>query len=130
MTNTKRKVRNWALGIGTAVLIGAGVTAPHLDRDVYIATVTDKERVVKRRGDKVSSKYLVFTELQEGGTKVFKNTDSLLEFKFNSSDLQGRLKEGQTYEIGTYGWRVPLLSMYKNIVSVREENQRDYIIGQ
>ena len=128
MSNLGRRVRNWALGVGAAVLIGAGVTAPHLaphfDRDVYTATVTDKERVVKQSGNYVSSKYLVFTELQNGGTRVFENTDSFLELKFNSSDLQGRLREGRTYEIGTYGWRIPFLSMYENIVSVRETNQQ------
>jgi len=97
---------------GLAALVGW----PHLSRDTYRAKVTDKERVVD--GD--SNRYLVFTELEDGRTRVFENTDSTLEWKFNSSDLQGKLQEGKTYDIDTYGVRAPFFSWYENIIGVRE----------
>lgn len=82
-------------------------------------TVSDKERIVESNDDDgVSSKYIVFTE--EG--EVFENTDSVLRFKFNSSTVQGQLKEGQIYDATVYGWRIPFLSTYRNIVSATPAN--------
>lgn len=76
---------------GIAILaIGSCAVAPHLDRDSYTVTVTEKQ--VKRYDDK--DKYLIFTKAQDGSTKVFENTDSLIELKFNSSDVYGKLQEG------------------------------------
>lgn len=106
------------LGLVGLVLLGMGACtiAPHLDRDVYRATVTEKQ--VKRYND--SDKYLIFTELEDGSTKVFENTDSLIEWKFGSSDMYAKLKEDHTYKIKTYGWRIPFLSWYENIIGVEE----------
>ncbi len=101
-----------ALGIA---LLGAN-SAPHLTRRTYTATVTEK---VVKRYDK-SDKYIIFTKLSEGNIRVFQNTDSLLELKFRSSDLQAKIETGKSYEIETYGWRIPLFSWYENILNVRE----------
>ena len=107
------------IGGGALLLAGAlgGVTVgPHLDRDVYTATVTDKERVQSGK----SSYYRVYTRLPDGAVRVFQNTDSWLELKFNSADVQGELERGKTYRIHTYGWRVPFLSMFENITNVEK----------
>jgi len=40
--------------------------------------------------------------------------------KFDSSTIQGKLKVGKTYNLTHYGWRVPFLSWYENIVGVVE----------
>jgi hypothetical protein len=78
-------------------------------------TVTDKERVCSRDGDGgTSCQYLVFTE-----GEVFANRDSLIFTKWNSSDVQGRLREGGTYDVRVAGWRVPLFSAYRNIIEVK-----------
>lgn len=112
-----------ALAAAGIVGILGGTVGSHFDREDYLVTVTDKERVVNVSHDKdgnttSTSKYLVFTELPDGSVRVFENTDSLLELKFNSSDLQGTLREGRTYKIHTYGWRIPFFSAYENIVKV------------
>lgn len=109
------------LGCLVALLLGFGVGAPHCDRDAYIVTVTDKERVYESR----SSRYLVFTRLQNGQVRVFENTDSLLEGKFDSSDIQGEIEVGKTYQFETYGWRVPLFSEYENITRVTQINPEE-----
>lgn len=80
-------------------------------------TVTDKERIVEKSSDSVSSKYIVFTDKKADEKEVFENTDSFFRLKFNSSDVQGQLKKGETYNCKVYGWRVPFFSMYRNIVS-------------
>lgn len=82
--------------------------------DEVTFTVTDKERIVESNGETTSSRYLIFTN-----GEVFENTDSLLRLKFNSADIQGQLREGDTYDATVYGWRVPFLSMNRNIVDVR-----------
>jgi hypothetical protein len=86
----------------------------------YTVTVTDKERIVEGSGENTSSKYLVFCDDENGESLVFENTDELLRGKFNSSNIQGKLKEGNTYEITVVGYRVPFLSMYQNIIEVKE----------
>lgn len=84
-------------------------------KDTVTFTVTDKERVHHYKG---SSYYLVFTD-----GEVFKNDDQWYLGKFRSSDLQGQLKEGKTYRANVCGWRIPLLSEYRNIISAEEVAQ-------
>lgn len=81
-------------------------------KHVETITVSDKERVCS--SDTHDCKYLVFTE-----TGTYENTDTLLNFKFNSSDIQGQLKPGNTYEVEVWGFRVPVLSWYPNILEVK-----------
>lgn len=71
-------------------------------------TVTEKERV----SEGTSSRYLVFTDAE-----VFENVDNWWVLKFNSSDVYGRLKVGATCSATVSGWRFPLLSWYRNILS-------------
>ena len=81
----------------------------------YTVTITDKERTHSG-----SEKYLVFTEDENGNVMVFENADSLLRWKWDSSDLQGELKIGSTYEVTVVGYRVPIFSWYENIISIKE----------
>ncbi|MFW6226152.1 MAG: hypothetical protein ACOC3V_04270 [bacterium] len=83
--------------------------------EVVTIKVTDKERIVKDNGEKVESYYLVFTE-----DETFKNVDALFHVKFRSSDLQGKLKVGETYTVKVYGFRSGFLSMYRNIVKIEK----------
>ena len=95
--------------------IGISIYLPIATKENVTITVVDKERIVESGTDSVSSKYLIFTE-----DEVFENTDSLLVFKFNSSDIQGKLKIGETYQVRVYGWRVPIFSMYRNIIEIEK----------
>lgn len=84
----------------------------------YIVTVTDKERITSVSSSDSSSKYLVFAEDEQGETIVFENTDCMLRGKWNSSNIQGKLKVGNTYKITVVGYRIPFLSMYQNIIEI------------
>lgn len=86
----------------------------------YTITVTDKERIVEKRGDETSSKYLIFGEDENGDVLVFENSDVLVRGKWNSSTIQGSLKEGNTYKVIVVGYRIPFLSCYENIISFEE----------
>ncbi|MFH1420913.1 MAG: DUF1523 family protein [Candidatus Aenigmatarchaeota archaeon] len=107
------------VAVATA-LIGSCV-GPHFRRPEYVAEVTEK--VVKRYGN--SDKYLLFTRLNDGSTRVLENTDSLFEWKFDSSDIQAGIEPGKTYQFKTYGFRAPFLSWYENILSAEEVKEQN-----
>ena len=80
--------------------------------------VTVTEKTVKNYNE--SSKYLIFTETDNGAVKVFEITDSILNLRFNSSDLYGEIKEDTKYKIYYKGFRTPIISAYPNIYKVEE----------
>lgn len=76
-------------------------------------TFTVEDKAIKKYDD--DDKYLIYTD---NGT--YEITDSLVYWRWDSSDLYGKIKVGKTYEAKVYGWRIPIFSSYKNIVSVEE----------
>lgn len=75
--------------------------------------IEDKERITETDGE---SRYIIFTN-----KGVFENTDSFWYFKFDSSDVYSKLRRGNSYTIKAYGWRIPFMSSYPNIVEVTEQ---------
>jgi hypothetical protein len=115
--------------IGTTIRVGGCNIATNnfLNPEKYTATATEK--TVKRNGE--SDRYLVFTKLADGKIRVLQNTDAFFRGKFDSSDIYARLKQDQTYEFETVGYRIPFLSMYENILTAREvkPSQLEQTIG-
>lgn len=67
-----------------------------------VATVKDKDRVCSGASNGSSScKYLIFTDK---GT--FQNTDSMVQGKFNSSDVYGNLDRSRSH-LSTQGCWIP-----------------------
>lgn len=66
------------------------------------------------------SKWLVLGTDANGEPLVLENTDNLLRLKFNSSDIQAVIEEGETYEAEVVGYRIPILSWYENIISIKK----------
>ncbi len=95
---------------GVAVFV-PGVVALASSRVETSCTVTDKDRVTGTEG---KSNMRVYTE-QCGVLNV---EDSLLDLQFNSANVFSSIKVGETYDFKTRGLRIPLLSMFPNIVSV------------
>lgn len=85
-------------------------------QETVIVTVEDKDRIVND-GD---SYYLIFGSDSNGNPIVFRNVDSMIYRKWNSSNVQAALKEGHTYKVKLVGIRVPFLSMYQNIIDYEE----------
>jgi hypothetical protein len=50
---------------------------------------------------------------------VLENTDSIPFFKFNSADIQGQIKAGQVYTFDVAYWRIPLFSMFPDVLEVK-----------
>lgn len=98
------------LAIMLAGMILVSPILAYVTNDTVTFTVKEKENIV--RND--SSKYLIYTD-----SEVFENTDSLWYWKWNSSDVYRDLEVGKQYEAEVYGFRVPFLSWYRNIVDVK-----------
>lgn len=79
-------------------------------------TVNGTDRVWSAKG----SKWLVLGTDANGNPLVLENTDNWLRLKFNSSDIQAVIEEGGTYETEVVGYRIPILSWYENIISIKK----------
>jgi hypothetical protein len=83
----------------------------------YFISDTVETRITDAQMTKVDGRFMIATE-----SLPFVNYDARYRFKFNSGSLQNeaiRLK-GKPVKIGKYGWRMPIFSMYENIVSIKE----------
>ena len=99
------------IGILLVTALLGSVVMSYTTQKTLVIDVTGKERVVQKSGDTIKSRYLVYTT-----TETFENTDCFCLFKFNSSDIQGKLDKGR-YRVLVYGYRIPFLSWYRNICS-------------
>ncbi len=79
--------------------------------NTYDVQIIDKERITKVTDGSDQSYYLVYTDV---GT--FKVEDSIVLFRFNSSDVYGKLYKDSVYNIKTVGFRSGFLSEYPNII--------------
>ena len=115
--NRKGSTEMLAIGIGivaVVLLIGWLVSLSFTSVEDTTITIKDKERITD--GD--SSYYLIFTE-----GEVFKNKDSLLHGKFDSSDLYNEFEVGKSYAVEVNWFRIPFFSSYRNILKIHSEVQ-------
>jgi hypothetical protein len=73
-------------------------------------TIKIKEKWIKYHGD--DAKYLVSST----NGQVFQITDTIIKWRWDSSNLYASIDEGDKCTIKTQGWRFPLFSDYKNIL--------------
>ena len=79
--------------------------------DTVVTRITDAQMTT------VDGKFLIATEY-----KPLANFDAPYRFKFDSGNIQNeaiRLK-GKPVKIRKYGWRIPVFSMYENVVKIEE----------
>ena len=85
-------------------------------------TEAEKEITVKKLTHKIktsSSGQKDEWQVHTTDGDVYKVTDTLFRGRFDSSSLMAQLTEGQTYRIKYYGWRIPFLSEYPNILEAK-----------
>src|SRR5512143_4293708 len=104
--STRTKIKAILIGIAICILM---VLYSFFVSDTIITKITDAQMA------KVDGRFMIATEY-----RPFVNYDAKYRFKFNSGTIQNeaiRLK-GKEAKIRKYGWRVPVLSMYENVVSI------------
>nr|DAQ24818.1 MAG TPA: Protein of unknown function (DUF1523) [Caudoviricetes sp.] len=118
---SNRSLLGYLTAIVLAVIAVIAVIVMNFSNDhTYTVTITDKERVTTQVSEgQNDSKYLIYGEDENGKTYVFEDTDTLFRGKFNSSDVYGALKEGETYELTVIGFRIHILNWYENIVDFK-----------
>lgn len=118
---SNRSLLGYLTAIALVVIAVIAVSVISFTNDhAYTVTITDKERVTTQVSEgQNDSKYLIYGEDENGKTYVFENTDTLFRGKFNSSDVYGALKEGETYELTVIGFRVHILNWYENIIDFK-----------
>jgi hypothetical protein len=102
------KIKVILLGIGACILL---VMYSYFVADTVVTRITDAQMT------KVDGKFMIATEY-----RPFVNYDAKYRFKFNSGTVQNdaiKLR-GKTVRIKKYGWRMPIFSMYENIVKIEE----------
>jgi len=121
------------LGIGIVIVIflfSVGILAccialPFTTQDTVILTVTDKAAIpqvhTSCNKDGSCSTYTTIQYLIYSNTEVVENTDCIQLWKFGSSELYGKIHVGSTYEFEVYGYRMPGIGMYRNIITIRRE---------
>jgi len=83
----------------------------------YFIADTVQTRITDAQMTKVDGRFMIATEY-----RPFVNEDVWYRAKFDSGSVQNdaiRLK-GKPVSIKKYGWRIPMLSMYENVVSIKE----------
>lgn len=114
MSEIMKKTKLWAVVTGIACLLLI-VLYSYFISDTVMTRITDAQMT------KVDGMFMIATE-----ERPFVNYDAKYRFKFNSGTVQNdaiRLK-GKIVRITKYGWRVPVLSWYENIVKIEEVPNR------
>jgi len=106
-----------AVGLIVIVVLIVSLIGSYYKHHTTTLTVEHKENVCKGSGDSVSCTYMVFTN--QG---AFELSNHLFggNARFNSTEAYGRLKEGHTYKVDYYGWRISLFDQYPNINTFQE----------
>jgi Protein of unknown function (DUF1523). len=103
------KIRVILIGIVACILL---VLYSYFVADSIVTRVTDAQMT------KVDGRFMIATEF-----RPFVNYDARYRLKFNSGTVQNdaiKLR-GKIVRIKKYGWRIPIFSMYENVVKIEEE---------
>jgi len=114
MADFMKKMGIRTITVGIAVLV-LTVLYSYFIADSIVTRITDAQMT------KVDEMFMIATE-----ERPFVNYDAKYRFKFDSGTIQNdaiRLK-GKMVRIKKYGWRVPILSWYENVVKIEEVEQR------
>lgn len=93
--------------VGSVVLALSGVS------EHSACTVVDKDRATSANG---TSEMRVYTA--NCGTFVME--DDLFSGRFDTADAYARIERGHTYDLTVRGPRVPMMSIFPNIIDARE----------
>lgn len=102
------KVKAILIGIVVCILL---VMYSYFIADKVVTRITDAQMT------KVDGRFMIATQF-----RPFVNYDAKYRLKFNSGTVQNdaiKLK-GRMVKIKKYGWRIPIFSMYENIVKIEE----------
>jgi hypothetical protein len=87
-------------------------------------TATIETTYIKKTNSDGPDKFFVVVKKENGEQEVFQNTDSLTLAKFNSADINARLKPGEKIKLKVVGFRSPFLSIFRNVVEIERLEEK------
>ncbi|HHU6746923.1 TPA: hypothetical protein ACUI22_000523 [Staphylococcus aureus] len=90
--------------------------ASYQHKEVHQGTITDKYNKKQNDEDKF---YIVLDNKQ-----VIENSDLLFKKKFDSADIQARLKIGDKVKVKTIGYRIHFLNLYPVLYEVKKVDKQ------
>ncbi|HFN8689856.1 TPA: hypothetical protein ACHHTT_000609 [Staphylococcus aureus] len=90
--------------------------ASYQHKETHQGTITDK---YNKRQDKEDKFYIVLDNKQ-----VIENSDLLFKKKFDSADIQAKLKIGDKVEVKTIGYRIHFLNLYPVLYEVKKVDKQ------
>lgn len=111
MAEFYRRMKINAILIGVVAVI-LTVLYSYFVADTIMTKITDAQMT------KVDGRFMIATE-----DRPFVNFDAAYRFKFDSGTVQNdaiRLR-GRVVKVKKYGWRLPIFSLYENVVKIEEE---------
>ncbi|EOB8526426.1 hypothetical protein ACIXRP_000545 [Staphylococcus aureus] len=90
--------------------------ASYQHKETHQGTITDK---YNKRQDKEDKFYIVLDNKQ-----VIENSDLFFKGKFDSADMQARLKVGDKVEVKTIGYRIHFLNLYPVLYEAKKVGKR------
>lgn len=105
---------------GLLLIIAGPFTWYYETQTVSYVTGKVTDQYIKRTGFGRSAKdhFHIVVE-KDDGQEIFWNDDSIFNWKFESADLQQEIKIGKSYTFKVYGYRVPFLSWFRNIIEAK-----------
>jgi hypothetical protein len=103
----------WTWHVNTNTVDYVNVIVWEKDRECTTSTNSEGHSTM-------SCRYVVHTD-----SETFENTDSLWNWKFNSSDVQRNLRVDEQACLKVVGYRIALVSAYRNIVAIADSTQCD-----
>lgn len=142
----KKWLRNlrWVLFVLGTLLFAAALSYGMPRAEKVRVTGTDVKRVDRDHPEPGQSqtrdvRFIYTADLDDGKARAFRNEDSPLHLKFDSGDLAAEAMSMAQEEAAVagdlrsevalaryYGWRIPVLSMYPNILSLKKV-EVDYV---
>ena len=110
MAEKSRRMKIMAILIGIVVCILMALYS-------YFIADTVQTRITDVQMTQVDGRFMIASEY-----RPFVNEDVWYRFKFDSGTIQNdaiRLK-GKMVKIKKYGWRIPMFSMYENVLKITE----------
>lgn len=98
----------WIIGLLVIVLLAV---VPNFHVEEHKVEIV-KTEIVNNGGH-----YMIFCK-EKGENVTYTLDDSFWHWSWNTSDIYGSLEVGKTYKIKTSGFRIPIISWYKNIYKI------------
>lgn len=104
--------------VGIAIISLTILKASYAYKTKFNKKITIDKKFERVVGNKHGTTQVYCVSTTDG--EIYQLSKSIWYWQFYSAEMWTSLKKGHTYEITGYGWRQGFLSLYPNIVKIKE----------